>query len=277
MAAARDALGETVRAADPDRYLSTLYAPAAKRPALLALYAFNAEIAAIRERVREPLAGEVRLQWWRDALSARDAAGYPPAEALLAAMDRYDLPLAALDATLQARIFDLYDDPMPSRNDLEGYCGETASALMQLACLVLDPAAAAGTAQLSGHAGCALAIAGLLRLLPLHRARGQCYVPLDMLAAAGTTREALLAAAQEDGNRRAVAAMSALAREHLRRFEAEAASLPASLRPAFLPVALAGPWLDRIDSGRMDPLTEVADIFAIRRYWTLFRRAVAGW
>ena len=29
---------------------------------------------------------------------------------------------------IDARIFDLYDDPMPSLNDLEGYCGETSSA-----------------------------------------------------------------------------------------------------------------------------------------------------
>ena len=43
------------------------------------------------------------------------------------------------DDYLEARIFDLYDDPMPGRAELEGYCGETASALIQLAALVLDP------------------------------------------------------------------------------------------------------------------------------------------
>ncbi|WP_292456941.1 squalene/phytoene synthase family protein, partial [Mesorhizobium sp.] len=50
-----------VRAADHDRYLSVLYAPADKRGALLALYAFNAEIAGVRDRIHEPLPGEVRL------------------------------------------------------------------------------------------------------------------------------------------------------------------------------------------------------------------------
>ena len=30
---------------------------------------------------------------------------------------------------VDARVFDLYDDPMPSLNDLEGYCGETSSSL----------------------------------------------------------------------------------------------------------------------------------------------------
>ena len=127
---------------------------------------------------------------------------------------------------LDARIFDLYDDPMPSRNDLEGYCGETASALIQLASLILDASAAPRFADVAGHAGCAQAIAGLLRLLPIHRARGQCYVPKDILAAAGTSPEEFVAGDGGAGARRAVSAMVALARQHLSAFEAGAKNLP---------------------------------------------------
>ena len=107
----------------------------------------------------------------------------------MAAIGRHTSPQQAFDDYLEARIFDLYDDPMPGRADLEGYCGETASALIQLAALVLDADAASAAAEAGRHAGCAQAITGLLRLLPLHRARGQCYVPRDMLAAAGTSPE----------------------------------------------------------------------------------------
>ena len=57
-----------VRAADRERFLTALFAPADRRNALFALYAFNIEIARVREAVREPLAGEIRLQWWSDAL-----------------------------------------------------------------------------------------------------------------------------------------------------------------------------------------------------------------
>ena len=119
--------------------------------------------------------------------------GHPLAEALLAAIGRHNLPKKPFDDYLEARIFDLYDDPMPGRAELEGYCGETASALIQLAALVLDAAGRAGRAEAAGHAGCAQAITGLIRLIPMHRARGQCYVPRDMLAAAGTTPEAFVA------------------------------------------------------------------------------------
>ncbi|WP_048647859.1 phytoene/squalene synthase family protein [Nitratireductor soli] len=269
-----------VREADPDRYLSVLYAPAQKRDALFALYAFNAEIAAIRDRVSEPLPGAVRLQFWRDVLTSQapeTSTSAPLAASLIDTVRTFHLPVQPLLDMLDAREFDLYDDPMPSRNDLEGYCGETASALIQLAALVLDASAAAQTAEIAGHAGCAQAIAGLLRSLPVHRRRGQCYLPADLLAAAGTTREALLAGNDPQGTRRAVLAMVALGREHAGRFESAARALPASLRPAYLPAGLASCYFDRIAGARIDPLNEVAGIAQWRRHWTMLLLAMRGW
>src|SRR5262245_53259074 len=229
---------EALRTADRDRYLSVLYAPDDKRTALFALYAFNVEIASVRDRSREPMPGEIRLQWWRDAIAGDAGQGHPLAEVLLDAIRANRLPRKTFEDYLEARVFDLYDDPMPDRNALEGYCGETASALIQLAALVLDANAAPAAAEAAGHAGCAQAITGLLRLLPRHRARGQCFVPRDILAAAGTTPEEFVAGNDGRSAERAVAAMIALAREHLAGFERNVLELPASLRPAFLPVAL---------------------------------------
>lgn len=268
-----------LRRSDPDRYLSTLYAPQPVRGDLETLYRFNAEIAAIRDRIRESLPGEVRIQWWRDALAGGEAAagGYPLAEALLAVIERHSLPLDAFDRYLDARIFDLYDDPMPTRSDLEGYCGETASALIQLAAMMLEPEAAPAFAAAAGHAGCAQAIAGLVRLLPLHRARGQCYVPADILAAAGASRDDIVAAGDGEAASRAVGAFVELGREHAARFEAEAKGMPASLRPAFLPASLARPYLERAAAAGPAVLREVADLSVLRRHWTLLRRAVRGW
>lgn len=263
---------ELVRGADRDRYLAALYAPESKRDALFALYAFNAEIASIRDRVSEPMPGEIRLQWWRDVLASgnKDTAGHPVASALMATIEAHRLPLAAFDNYLEARIFDLYDDPMPSRTDLEGYCGETASALIQLAALVLDSDEAPKYAELSGHAGCAQAIAGLLRLLPIHRARGQCYVPRDILAAAGTTPEDFLAEPTAQSSRYAVQAMVALGREHLGAFERKAGELPAPLRPAFLPLSLTAAYLDRVERSKDGMST-------LRKHFLMLRAASRGW
>ncbi|MGI9372926.1 MAG: phytoene/squalene synthase family protein, partial [Hyphomicrobiales bacterium] len=121
---------DLVKQFDPDRYLATLYAPDEKRSALFALYAFSLEIARIRESVSEPMLGEIRLQWWRDTLGAiysGQSQEHPVAEALSDAIKSGDVPQQALQNLIEARVFDLYDDPMPNVNDLEGYLGETSS------------------------------------------------------------------------------------------------------------------------------------------------------
>lgn len=274
-----DNIAETLRAADRDRYLSTLYAPQDKRDALFSLYAFNAEIAGVRDRIREALPGEIRLQWWRDVLAAPEVAGegHPIAAALVETIRKHNLPLPAFDNYLEARIFDLYDDPMPSRGDLEGYCGETASAIIQLAALILDPEVAQAHADLAGHAGCALAITGLLRLLPIHRARGQCYVPRDILAAAGLRPEDFLAAAPDSSARIAVEAMIALANDHLAAFAKKAPDLPSSLRPAFLPLALVPAYLAKLSRDPAAALKASLGFSELRRHWILLRVASSGW
>src|SRR5215213_4875844 len=160
-----------VRESDPDRYFAALFAPAEKRPHLYALYAFNLEIARVREAVSDPMLGDIRLQWWRDALQGEargDVRANPVAAALDETIVRFRLPRASLVDLIDARVFDLYEDPMPGLNDLEGYCGETSSSLIQLAGIVLSDGAESATADAAGHAGVAYAMTGLLRAFPWH-------------------------------------------------------------------------------------------------------------
>ncbi|MBW8301677.1 MAG: phytoene/squalene synthase family protein [Hydrogenophaga sp.] len=234
-----------LRDSDRDRYLASLLTPAAQRGAVAALYAFNAEIARIRDVVREPLPGEVRLQYWRDLL---EGAGHgsteanPIASALLETVRTHRLPIAALTGMIEARVFDLYDDPMETTAMFEGYAGETAAALVQLASLVLDPDAAARSADMAGHAGVAQAVAGALLLMPTHRARGQLYLPLEILSAVGLDRETFLAGDDKVRVSAAIEAFAGLGRDHLRKAR-EAGRPPKSLVPAYLPVSLSEPVL----------------------------------
>ncbi len=270
-------LADLLRETDRERYLTTLYAPVDKRPALTALYAFNAEIAAIRDKIREPMAGEVRLQWWRDAITSGASTGNPLADALIETISTHHLPVSAFDRMLDARIFDLYDDPMPDRATLEGYCGETASTLIQLAAFILDCDAAANHADASGHGGCAQAITGLLRLLPLHRARGQSFLPADLLASVGVSSEQLISGDNKEGLVNAVQASVALAQEHLDQFAALAAGLPQSLRPAFLPLALVPAQLKAIGRNADRALGRSPEISAARTHFLLLAKAMRGW
>jgi phytoene synthase len=143
-----------------------------------------------------------------------------------------------------ARIFDLYDDPMESRSSLEGYTGETASALIQLASLVLSADEAKRSADAAGHAGVAQAIAGLLLLMPLNRHRGQVYLPLEILSATGLDRDSFLAGEDKPRISAAVEAFAGLGREHLAKARA-AGAIPQAVFPAFLPVTLAEPVLQK--------------------------------
>src|SRR3977135_3916679 len=100
-----------VRTADKDRFLATLFAPARCRRALFALYAFNIEVARVRELAREPMPGEIRLQWWRDVFSAPGGGefrAHPVAPALTDTVVRYRLPLSVFKDLIEARSFDLY-------------------------------------------------------------------------------------------------------------------------------------------------------------------------
>src|SRR5690349_4119565 len=127
---------DTVRKYDPDRYLSALFAPADKRPLLFALYALNHELARVGEIVREPMMGEIRLQWWRETIEgAREnkPRAHDIARALSELFSRADLPTSLFDAMIGARAFDLSRDSAPEQEALVGYLDATSGNLMRLA------------------------------------------------------------------------------------------------------------------------------------------------
>src|ERR1700754_4121062 len=109
-----EACAKTVRKYDPDRYFSALFAPADKRPFLFALYALNHEIAHVAESVREPMIGEIRLQWWREALEGARAGNPRPHDvvrAMAATFATMDVRADLLEAVVGARTFDLNRGP----------------------------------------------------------------------------------------------------------------------------------------------------------------------
>lgn len=265
--------GAILRRLDPDRYFADLFLPEEKRGHVFVLHAFNAEIGRIREAISEPLPGEIRLEWWRDTLARGASGGHPLAGALLRTIESCRLPLAAFDAMLEARIFDLYDDPMPDMAAFEAYAGATASVLFQLAAIVLADGTDPVSADASGHAGVAYALTGLLRSRPHHARAGQIYLPLDILARAGADPADLLTGRATKGVRAGLAELRALARKHLRLAQAEAAGLPAPIRAAFLPLALVEPTLRRLESIGAGPLASPAELPQWRRQWILWRAA----
>lgn len=266
----------TLRDTDRDRYLACLLSPEPARGALSTLYAFYAELARIRDLVHEPLPGEVRMQYWRDLLEGvahGSSEANPIAAGLLSAVEAHHLPRQTLINMIDARVFDLYDDPIDNRGALEGYAGETASALIQLASLVLDPQGAADSAEAAGHAGVAQVIAGLLMLMPLHRRRGQLYLPLDILSATGLDRESFLKGEDRQRISAAIEAFAGLGRDHLAKARAAAGRISRAAFPAFLPVALAGPVLNAGQKRGAALFENPLQPSQLRRQWALARAA----
>jgi phytoene synthase len=260
-----------VRQRDRDRYLADLLAPPEFRGHLLVLHAFNSEAARVREVVSEPMPGELRLQWWRDVLRAGEGGGHPVAAALVRTIAAFRLPLAAFDNLLQARIFDLYDDPMPSMAELEGYAGDTSSALFQLAAIILAGGRDPGTADAAGHGGIAYALTGLMRALPIHARRGQSFLPADLLARHGVAATDLAAGRGGAGLDAALAELRGVARNHLDAARRALGPALPEARAALLPLALVEPYLRRMEQPGFDPLHQLADLPQWRRQWHLWR------
>src|SRR5688572_18441715 len=91
--------GDFLTAEDRDRYYPTLVLRPEHRDPVQALCAFSADVAAIRDRVSQPGPGEIRLQWWADALQNighGEVRQNPLAAELIDAVAKYSLPAGAL-------------------------------------------------------------------------------------------------------------------------------------------------------------------------------------
>ena len=261
-AAPYDECEAILQARERDLWLCALFAPSARRPCLMALYAFAHEIARIADLVRDPMPGEIRLQWWREALVGEregEMLAHPLAAAMRETILRHRLPVQALLDIIDARTFDLYHDPMPDRAALEAYCGATHGAVTRLACLILAaPGEDPGGAEACGHAGVALGITAILRNYAWHFSRGRAFIPADVLAGPDPFGE-----------------MRAMAREHLALAYKALDALPLPARklvaPAFLPLSLVELYLRQMEKRGYDPATSALDVPQWRRQWALWR------
>jgi len=271
---------DALREGDRDRYLATLVLTGAHREAVTALYAFNADVASIRERVSNPAPGEMRLQWWSDALDGEGHGAVrqnPVADALLDTIARYNIPAGTLLRLIGARRFDLYDDPMPDLESFEGYAGETVSTLYQLAAMILNDGEIIEAGDAAGHLGVAHAMIGHLRAFGHFAAQGRIMLPWTILAANGVRESEIFSGTESEGLSEALGQIGEMALDHLGKAEAAIAGLPGHLKPAFASVAVLKAQFERLQSQRSGlfvPAADDADWRKITRlaWWTWTNR-----
>jgi len=232
-----------VRRHDRDRFQTVLFAPAARREALFALYAFNYEIARVRERVTEPTLGRIRLEWWRETIAAAYEDGpvrrHDVVDALTDAIRVHGPTREHFDRLIDGREQDLAEQGPTSLAGLEHYAEAASARLIYLALEILGVHDL--TARQAGlHVGIAYGLAGLLRAMP-HQARAsRPLVPAEVAAAA--SRHLALARGLR----------SAVARGAL---------------PALLPAIVAERYLKRLGRAGCDPFDKTVTTPDPRQSW----------
>ena len=173
------AVSDGLREDDHDRFLLSLMAPSPTDRHLVALYAFNSELAKTRAIVSEPMLGEIRLQWWRETVEgiyAGTVREHDVSQALAACIEAHNLDREALLALIDARGTDIAATPMATMDDLIHYAAATGGLLEECAARIT------GEDQTIAHqAGIAWALVGLCRALPYNLSEEWNYLPQDLL------------------------------------------------------------------------------------------------
>ena len=224
-----------VRRHDRDRFQTVLFAPAARREALFALYAFNYEIARVRETVTQPVLGQIRLQWWRENIAAAFEGGVtrhqPVVEALTATIRQLLLTREHFDRLIDARESDLADEPLENLVALENYAEATSSRLVYLALGALGADTPAAI-EAGRHIGIAYALAGLLRSARFHAGSGRRLISVEFNKNLDTPGK--------------VAELRQIASQHLEAARGLVGAISRQALPALLPAVIARQSLARL-------------------------------
>lgn len=262
-----------VRKHDRGRFVTALFADGALREGLLALYAYNHEIARTREVVTETMIGQMRLQFWRDAIrdiyETNTAPEHEVATALHEAVRKHNLQRELLEQMIYAREFDLEDVTPADMKGLEIYARETTAPLFRLglACLgVTDEAVLAA----ADEAASAYALTGLLRAVPFHAGQGRCYLPADVMKARGVSQDRLFAGDVDDGLKQVVEKIAAVAEQHLNAAREMCPKPPKAAMAILLNATLAGQYLALLRKcgyNCFDPRMQTGPAFSELRLW----------
>jgi NADH dehydrogenase [ubiquinone] 1 alpha subcomplex assembly factor 6 len=273
-----DYVSAIVRKDDHDRFLTAMFAPQPARDGLMALYAFNAEVAKVRENVSETMIGQIKLQWWRDTVGAIFDArqvpqGNPVVEALTATIRNQGLSRAYFEALLDARERDMADEAPQDIAALEVYAEGTSASLSILALEVLGVRDET-TRAAARHAGIGWAMTGILRAVLFHARANRFLLPQDLMAAESLSNHDL----QERRNNAKIAAVleqiSILARAHLDKARSYRKTIDRRGLPALLPVTLADQYLKGLARRRFDvfdPAHALQRPATVRLAWNAWR------
>lgn len=251
-----EAVIEAARTGAYDRYAAALLAEDPLRRAMMALAAFSTELSYVAPQTRrEPRMGEIRLQWWREALAAEAASGHPIADAVREAAQAHAWPRERLIDIVDAHEHDGLADAFADDSELIATLSLGEGTLFALAARAAGLRADEDIDALCLDAGVAYGLARRLHALPQLVAMGHLPLPQSRLAAAGLDPHALLAG-ESAGVRGVILDLADLARDRLARARVALRPAPRKNRIPFLPLALVEPYLQRATLDDRNPLRD---------------------
>ncbi|VAX04580.1 Phytoene synthase [hydrothermal vent metagenome] len=259
---------------DHDRYLTILYSPAEKRSALFALYAFNYEISKIREVVSEPMLGEIRLQWWREAIEGifqGDMRNHEVIPTLSAAITQNEICRDSLMTIIDGRAQDLYDEALKNNAELEKYLSQTAG---KLSCLAVHILGQRDIDDLAQRLGIAWGYLGIIRAVPYHLSLKKNYIPADLMNKYGLSHAKFLSPDGAAETKSIIQALCHQAQQHLDHITANKGRIETTSRSAFLLTSLARSYLQTIKKADFNPFVLAEKKDALPRQWRLFISAM---
>lgn len=267
-----DYCAEQVRTYDYHRYFAATFAHGETRRGLVALYAFNLEIASIRERVSEALLGQMRLQWWRDTIGEiydGTVRNHAVVAELAWSIEAFDLPRDGLEKMIDGRMFDLEDEPPEDSGALTVYASATSGRLAAMAAHICGQSRVADSAD---SLGTSWGMVGLLRALPYQAAQRRVYLPKDILRTTGLSVDDLIERRNPAGTKAAVEAMVGV----IERSRPEASRLTRTVRPAVAYAALVDPYLRRLKRAGYDVYAGDFEMSRLSGQVRIFRASMSG-
>lgn len=259
---------------DYDRWLISLFAPLPSRSRIHALLAFNGEISKVRETVSEVLLGDIRYQWWRDALKNMEDEKYlnhPILQSLKIVISEHDLDTSLFEDMINARSKDLDPCPFVANTELLEYAMGTGGLLSGLTYRVMGNREEAGC-KVAQQVGRAFALTGIIRAIPYHASQDLLLIPQEVLENHGLVPESVFREENRLAFHDVVKDLVALAEKEQLEAVRAVQQRPKSEKPSYSLLALNNLYLSRIRNSGFDPAHRRLDIGPVRKIIALFTK-----
>ncbi|PAV17197.1 hypothetical protein PNOK_0726100 [Pyrrhoderma noxium] len=267
-----------VRKHDRDSYMTIQFFPRSLQASCFAVKAFYAELATIQDSVSNPLIGQMKMQFWKDAIKSRASPQHPIAIALHNAIKTSHIAPYHLNRIIEARDVELNSPSHLSMDTLLAHAESTSSTLNYILLSILGLSSSESYSHAASHLGVSQTLSTLLRALPYHTSKGTMVIPASITAKHGVNQEDVFRRGPAaEGINDAVYEFAVVANDHLitarEMFKEDGGyRVPTEAMPVFLgaiPVQNYLTRLEKADFNAFDPKLQLRA--AIQLPWLIWR------